>query len=433
MTPGWVTRWSDRVVLVSAFCLPLFVLTDAKDAFRLPKDAVLRAEAIVLVAIFVLGWPFAIGYQNLRTNWRKTSVALPLLILLWTFVTTVVSTNRMRSVDSLVTVAAAVVVFFATLGLARRSRMSLLLVVIVPAIINAAVGMLQEFDLWHPFDTPENLPHHQRSTALIGNPNDAGGYLAAIALASLAAAIVTRPRRVFVTTTILLVPALIVNQTLTAIVAFALAALVMIGFRSSWRRTAIGALVVVALFAITVAAFPPLRQRAINMRDWVRRGDYNALLTSRLTPFLAATMMAVRHPITGVGPNCFAWNYYTYKIEAEARFPVLRQSFNRSTNFGEVHNDHLQILAEGGVPAYALFLAALVALAGHSFPSRKPARGHIDMTRRVRERKTLAELLALPLAVEFAILALAQFPLELTAVSSPFFFLAALCVAWSGR
>jgi len=55
------------------------------------------------------------------------------------------------------------------------------------------------------------------------------------------------------------------------------------------------------------------------------------------------------------------------------------------------------------------------------------------MTRRVRERKTLAELLALPLAVEFAILALAQFPLELTAVSSPFFFLAALCVAWSGR
>ena len=411
-------RWSDRVVAVFAFVTPLFVLVGAKDTFRVPKDALFRAEAIVLVALYVAAaiveWP-----RDWHIEWRRPEIALLLVIVAWTAIATLASTNRARSLDALVTVCAAVVVFFATVAFARRASMRALFLIVIPAVANTLLGALQEFDIWQPFAAPPDVTHHQRSTALIGNPNDAGGYVAAVALAAIAAAIVARRQRpLFTAAAVVLAIGLVINQTLTAIVAFIAGAIVLTAMRS-FRNAAIGVVAALLVGVIAVATFAPARQRAINMREWIEARNYNALLTNRLTPFVTAAMMARDHPLTGVGPGAFAWQYFPYKIEAEKRWPSLRTAYLRGGNFGEVHNDHLQVLAESGVPGYLILLAVLVALARFS-------RGDADDD----DRAAFAKLLALPIAVEFFVLALAQFPLELTAVLSQFVFLAALCVAW---
>ena len=95
-------------------------------------------------------------------------------------------------------------------------------------------------------------------------------------------------------------------------------------------------------------------------------------------------------------------------------------------NFGEVHNDHLQVASETGLPGYALFLAALVLVASATWrPRTVPAEKEDD-----RSRATFVRLLALPLAVSMFILALAQFPLELVAPTHAYLWAAAAIVAW---
>jgi O-antigen ligase len=417
----WRGRWSDRVVALFSFLLPLCVVIGAKDTFRTPKDALFRAEAIVLASLYV-GSAIIRAPKRWNFEWRTPHMLLPVIIVGWTAITTLTSTNRARSVDALVTVCAAVVVYFATIAFARRRGFKTLFFIIIPAAINAILGALQEFNVWQPFLSQESVTHHQRSSALIGNPNDAGGYLAAVALASVAAAASTRQyRTAFTGAAILLTIGLLINQTLTAIVAFAAGALLLAAMRS-WRNASRGALLALLVLMLAVISYSPLRRRAVNLRSWLMEGNFNAALTNRGAAFITATMMARDHPILGVGPRCFAWQYFPYKLEAEKRFPSLRASSTRGNNFGEVHNDHLQVLAETGAIGYAIFLATIVALAMMSI-QRRPDAG-------ATERRAFTRMLALPLAFEFVVLALAQFPLELTAVLSQFIFLAALCAAW---
>lgn len=413
-------RWSDRIVAAFAFLIPLVVVMPAKDTFRTAKDALFRGEAILLVALYVAA-AMVRPPRDVAINWRQPAVILPFLIVAWTAITTIFSSNPSRSLDGLVTVCASTVVFFATVGFAKRRGFKTLFFILVPAVINAIVGALQEFDVWQPFQTPANITHHQRSSALIGNPNDAGGYLAAAALAALAGSIVSREyRRAVVIAAVALIAGLFVNQTLTAIIAFAIAALVMAAMRSKTKAIA-AAVVGLAAIALVFALFGPWQRRVRNMRGWVRTGNYNALFTNRGAPFITAALMARDHPFLGVGPSCFAFEYFPYKFEAEKRVPSLRSSYTRGTNYGEVHNDHLQVLAETGVPGYALFLAVIAALASMSLSHQ---------TAVPSERRDFTRMLAFPLAAELFVLTLAQFPLELTAVLSELIFLAALCTAW---
>ena len=421
--PPWFVQWSDRLVAAGVCIIPLFIVLGAKDTFRLPKDVLFRAEAILLLAIAMVA---LILYRALpQIDSSRRFVLLPLLLAAWTAMATLLSTNRGRSIDSLATVCAGAIIYLATLAAARRSSFAVILVAIIPALINALVGALQELDIWKPLPTPIDIPHHLRSTAFIGNPNDAGGYLAVVTVASLAAAVVSRSsRKSFAILTGLLVAGLLINQTLAAIIAttagmIALLALV------SWKRAAVAVIAVAIVLFSAFVILPPLHQRFVNTRGWLEHRDYNAMMTGRLAPFVAAFMMFRDRPLTGVGPGCFAWQYMPYKIRAELAYPSLRSAFLRGTNFGEVHNDHLQLLAEEGVVGYGLSLAALVALTAISFRRRQH-----DPT---DARYEFARLLALPLAVTFFVLALGQFPLELTVVMSQVLFFAALCIGWSGQ
>src|SRR5262249_32886846 len=160
--------------------------------------------------------------------------------------------------------------------------------------------------------------HHLQCTALVGNPNEIGGYLAAAALACLAMRWWT-PGALFLA-------GLLASRTLTAMIALAVAALAMAAL-ASWRA---------GLRAARAGApgglAPPLRQRAADTVTAARRGEWNFILTERLAPFMAAASMFADRPLTGVGPGAFSWHYYDYKIRAEQRDPSLRRAYHRGAN-----------------------------------------------------------------------------------------------------
>jgi O-antigen ligase len=338
-------------------------------------------------------------------------------------IATLVSTNPGVSSWRLAAGVATLIVFLATLRSAEGGRAYLPLVALplVAAGFNAVVDILQELHVWMPFGTRPDVRYHQQCTAFIGNPNEVGSYLAVAALACMAAAIADAARRRwFAAGAMLLVAGLVASQTLTAFVALIagmVALFALVSWKLALRVAAVAAVVAIALVLIVA----PLRVRATQMANQLRARQYNAFLTDRLTPFVAASLMAADRPLTGVGPGAFGWNYHPYKLRAEQRYPELRQAWSRGVNFGVAHNDHLQVLAEGGAIGYALFLALIATLGAISI-----RRGIADASPPQR----FALFLALPLAVLWLVLSLAQFPLESTAVRMLIVHFAALCAAW---
>jgi O-antigen ligase len=129
--------------------------------------------------------------------------------------------------------------------------------------------------------------------------------------------------------------------------------------------------------------------------------------------------MFLERPLVGVGPGGFSARYMDYKLRADEEHPQWIREYNAS--FGETHNDHLQVLAETGFPGYAIFLTALALLASRSF-LRGPPRD---------ERERFGRMFALPATVALGVLALAQFPLQLTAPMVTLIYLSALCFTWT--
>lgn len=396
------------IVLVGIVAVALVVSPESYDMFRLPKTLLLRAEALLIVAV-VLG-AIVFGARLPRPQWRDPAIAIPLAAFAMMIVLTLTSTRFATSANALATAAATLIVYFATYAAARNRSWMFVAVPIGAAMVNALLDVVQEANLWMPFGVKEGIAHHLQCTALVGNPNEVGSYLAVAALAALAAGSLPVAAG--------LVIGLVASRTLTAIAAFAAAAVVLYAL-SSWKRALRAVAIAVAAGAIVVLLFAPLRERATRMVRAGATGDYNFLLTDRVTPFLAASMMFTDHPLTGAGPGAFAWHYYDYKLQAEARHPPLRFAYSRGLNYGEVHNDHLQLLAEGGVAGYVMFLVAVGALASFSFGETGDDR-HRQFARR----------LALPLAVLWLVLSLAQFPLETPVVRTLLIHFCAVCAAW---
>jgi O-antigen ligase len=142
-------------------------------------------------------------------------------------------------------------------------------------------------------------------------------------------------------------------------------------------------------------------------------------LTSYRPPaFMVAIDMFRERPFLGMGPGNFEGQYMGRKLAVDERHPEWIRPMNE--NFGEVHNDHLQLLAEAGVFGYLLYLAALAWIASASFRRRSGS-----------ERNEYARLFALPAVIGYGVVGLAQFPLYLTVVTSSAIFAAALARVWS--
>ncbi|MGH7927366.1 MAG: O-antigen ligase family protein [Candidatus Binatia bacterium] len=284
------------------------------------------------------------------------------------------------------------------------------------------MGLLQAFEIWNPFRFAPDITGRSAISAFIGNPNDLAAFLVPPMLAAIAVSFAKPESRVFlISVVVLLFSALLASGSLTGIAAFGSGALAMLFLRTR-RELIIGVCTIAALFALLVIIHPPLRERFIGIRTFVVKGEYDRAISNRMVAFSAAGLMSLDHPILGVGPGCFSWNYMEYRRQAEERFPALQRSDDRLLMFSEVHNDHLEVLAETGWPGYLLFLGGLVSLSSNSLRRQPPGES---------AERGVCRLLALPLALSLFVLALAGFPLQLAAPTVVYLYEAGLCCAWS--
>lgn len=411
------------------FAIPLVISPTGKDLFRLPKEMLFRGGWIALATFAIAGlvWGQAIIR---RADIRNPAVSIALACVVWAAITTATSSNPRISTEAFFVVFGSAIFFIASLKLLPGRSIAVTLLVVIPALLNAIVASLQEWTGVRPINLEElAYDRHLMTTGLMGNPNDVGTLLVLSILLLLAGSFATRGRRqgFMIGALLVLILGLLASQTLTAILATVAGGLVMTAL-VSWKRAVAGAGALAIIAALLLTLYSPLAERATRLRQLLASGDYNALVTNRLTSFRAAEAMFQEHPITGIGPGTFGWHYYDYKLMAQQRYPELALSEKGaqwSFNFGEVHNDHLEVAAEAGFPGWILYMTALSWLGSRSFA--KGASGIDD------ERVSLARTLALPLAVAFGVLTLAQFPLQLAATRVTILFLAALCVAWSSR
>jgi len=395
------------------------------EAFRLPKELAFRAEAIALLAVAVF-W----ATSARRRTWtlrRRPEFVLTGAIVLWAGLTTALSTNRLLSADSFITVVAAAAIFIATCLAARTTRSIVAVdVLMAGACANAAVVILQELEIWSPY-TPE-IGGHYGSVGFLGNTNDVGTFLAAPALAALVVAMTATGARRWVYAAIcaLLVAGLAASGSRAAAGALVVG-LVVFAVRHSRRAALASAAIVGALVVLTLIPSTPLGARARDFIDAAKTRNYERLYSERLLPILTCIDMTRDHPLLGVGPGCFRYHFMEYRIALRGRYP---ETWTRGYpgNWGAAHNDHLQVAAETGLPGYALFLAAIV-IAGLGGLGVSKSRGGGPATLEA----AFARSLRLPLAALVFVLCLAQFPLELAAPRLILLTLAALCITWDGE
>ena len=390
--------------LGAGLLLTATVVSGGAERFRLVKEVVFRGEALVLVALLAF-WATS-GQRTWKVSWRP-EYFLALAIVAWVAITTVTSTNRVLSADPLITVGAAAVIFFAT-SLAARPR--LLDVLMAACSINAVAVILQESKIWMPFPPAPGQPAHYSSVGLLGNANDVGTYLAAPAVVAVAVAVTSSGKRrwIYGAVAVLLAGGIFASATRTAVVAM-VAGLIVFGLVHS-RRAAMIVLAALVIFALVVLSPATTLGRGVReLGHAAVNRDLQTLFSERLVPFLTAIDMTRDHPLLGVGPGCFKYHYMPYRVGLFGRYPDAWTK-GYPMNWGEVHNDHLQVAAETGLPGYALFLAAIALCAG---PKKNALRW--------------------PLAAAIFVLTLAQFPLELAAPRLVLLTLAALAPTWSQR
>jgi O-antigen ligase len=423
-------RWAWRIGAVAVIVTPLLVSRTGDDAFRLPKDAFFRACGVTIAALLLLGlvWRIRSIPRPAHPRWWS-SLTLSVLIVAWTAVSAIASTNPRLSFYSVLWVVSAVVLFHAIEARSESTRYLVLVIGMLPAVLNALVAVLQELRIWNPFipmellynKAGESLTGLRGTIGFLGNPNDVGTYLLPSLVCAVAASVSSQKWRwLYVAIGAIMMAGIIASRSIASFAA-AGASFVALAILAQRRLRWILLLALLVGIAGAIAFIPPIRHRAAKMQDLAREGRYDEMVSGRLIGSLTAWEMLKEHPILGVGPGAFGYEFFDHVLLLRRRWPGLFRHVAAVPNFGEAHNDHLQVLAVTGVVGYALMLAAIVFLGSRSF------------TRGVEtdERRRFARVASLPLAVAFSVSALAQFPLELAASLTAYIFYAAMCIAWS--
>jgi O-antigen ligase len=407
----WVT-----VLLVMA-ALPLIVDPRGRDLFRVPKTSFFQAAMLVIGAIAAASALLSDAFAATLVRNRR-AVILACCSVAWVGVVSMTSTLPAVSRSAPFSIFCHALLFAITVAVARTGNLlPALAALLTPAMVNAVIVLLQTFDVWHPLGIVAEGSNRFGNVGLIGNANTVGTYLLVPAIAAFcAAATLRRYRLPFAAVTLVLLAALLATQTVTVMfgLTVALAAFVVTGS----KRIRILAIAAVAVGICAALLYTPMRHRLIRMKRELAKGDYSAVTSNRVPAAAATLEMFLDRPLLGLGPGVFAARYMTYRLDVETRHPEWIAPSRES--FGEAHNDHLQILAETGLPGYALFVVFLLSIASFTLRRSPPD----------DDRGRFVRLFALPAAAGFGAVALGQFPIELTAISATNVFTAALSFAW---
>lgn len=405
------------LVGLTAVATPLAMVPGSFDVFRTPKDVVFLTLSLLLIAAGAAGALLSDEIGRILRP-RGPAVLIALAAAAWTAVTTLTSVRPAISFWKPLTVVCFAALFMAVVVLAGRRGLAALVIVFIPASINALVALLQSTGIWYPWAVDPRIPLRMRTTGLIGNPNELGTYLVVPAIAAIAAAVVWRQQKWLYAVAALLLVGVASAQSVTPVLAVA-AGLLAMTIAGGTKSLRVAALVAGLALVLAATVHPGSRQRFARLFSDASSRSLPEITSFRVMPAAAALDMFRDRPLVGVGPGTFSATYMTAKLRAEEAYPQWIRP--RTQMFAQVHNDHLQVLAETGLPGYLLFLGALVLLATISF--RAPATSD--------ERVRFARLFAFPGVLTFAVLALAQFPMQLTSPMVAAVYLAALCFTWT--
>ncbi len=409
------------LVIIGLFAVTTFISPSGQDTFRYPKLLLLRLDALLIVAL--AGFEYARG--RCRERWfmpQLPSHQLVVAILIWTFLTTLFSTNLLVSAYSLFTVVCYSVFFFASFALARSVRKpALLYLPLLPAIVNAGLFLMQVKGIWNPFATADvNVTEEIRAllakSALLGNTNDVGGFLVLPAMLALHAAITGGfLTRIFGGISLCVITAALVSsESNTAIIALCAATL---AFILILRRRVGIALIAAVLVLAAALIFSGRADITTTLTAGVPATvrDIDTRLSGRLVAFLSAARMGLNNPLLGAGPGRFAGEYFDQQIEVQKGAREYLDELSLRSNYAETHNDFLQVFAETGLAGLLLMLAALRVLfiAGRSIPQQRPT------SLRLR-------LAAVSTVTALAVLSMAHFPLQLAATMITYVYVAGI-------
>lgn len=414
-------KLTSSLAILAVVVVPLYVSPAGDESFRLPKLLALRTFGIAITILLVLRW-----LQS-----RPVDISRPLRIFLLSMtmiaiVTSAFSTFRMTSVRSSLTIASCVAMGLAAYDLAKhRADHRALWYVIAPAVVNSILVILQYLEIWNPFlgqATDENQLHLLSRSALQGNTNDLAGLLVLPILASLVLVRIggSQTKLIAVLSLVAMSVGFVIASNVTA--SFALVGSGVVLFSSGSRRGLLSTLVVLLLLASLGPAIPPVKDRIARMKAQISQGGVDGLLSGRLIAFDAAILAFRDHPLTGVGPGRFAGEFFHYRNEAISRFGQTRYyEPSLMRNYGEVHNDYLQLLAETGITGFLLFVAFMLFVARSSLSSRGESGIRVALA------------FGAPAVVSLALLSLAHFPLQLPASLVTYSFSFGVILGWSER
>ncbi|HEX8173173.1 MAG TPA: O-antigen ligase family protein [Thermoanaerobaculia bacterium] len=402
-------------ILAVAFAITL----NLQDRFILIKESVFRVEALLLLVLVVAAIAFG-GTGRVRAMLgNRAMIGLLAGAVLWTAVATLFSSERSLSGESLLTVVLSAILVFAIWYAAPWMSLWILDAVAVAAVVNAIMTAGQQFGWIATFPAGPEALEHLLITALIGNPNVVGSYLALATVLLAFAALQLRGLRrwLYAVAATVAAAGMFVSQTKTAMIVLAVA-LFIAALMHSRRTAAILVGIVVLVLAAGAVMRVPVVTTLLSLPSYALQGRWDMVTSSRLTPSLVAFEMFRDDPLTGMGPGTFKHHYFFYRLRVVGSYSP-RLTVGAPEMFGETHNDHLQMLAEGGLPAWLLMLAALYALVRpRSAFAADDARGRI------------ARAWSVPFATAVFVLCLAQFPLQIAITRHLILTFSALIVGW---
>ncbi|MCP4662788.1 MAG: O-antigen ligase family protein [bacterium] len=329
---------------------PLVFSPTALENFRFPK--LLLSECLGLASLIFLLWRLrAVERIDFRALLRYPALLATVPLLLVATVGLAATEHPVQVGQALRSLWIGVACLAGwSLAVTAEEHRRLLRGLIWPATLLSLMVILQFHELFNPFRFQGTMDARFGLTSLAGGAYDLAAYLVLpilIAQVGLHQARSARQRWGWGLGLGLCLYALMVTQTLTAIVACTAATLLVWARLLPWRRFA----AIVALIAVVatglVLGIRPLGRRLESKVAYLRSGNLNLVLTGRLDGWRAALRMWRRNPWLGVGHGAYVAEFGEAKLALRAeRVPFYR--YHRQPYFANAHSEFLEAAAEWG-------------------------------------------------------------------------------------
>lgn len=361
---------SIAVAALAATLVGASVLVDprAESAFDAPKRLVtllgIAVAAGALLALPRKGPEAGRSWRSWTTE-QRLALVLTTAALALALVASIVSPRRATALDATraLFLSALLLPLGASRALDGRRAWILVGAFLGACGVNAFVSLLQFTGGLRLFSL-ESVGGRLDVSAFAGNDGVLALALALASVIGLALALSARSSAFRVlggAGTVLLLGALAVNQSLTALTSLAAGSIVLVVL-SLRGRSLIGAVVVVLVLAGGLLVHPTLSRRAHEAVAQIRAGHWDQALTYRGGPWAAALEMARSRPLVGWGPGTFGAEFVTHRLGAELRLHRRLVNPSLAGSYTEAHSEYLQATAEAGVPAGLACLGAVGAL-----------------------------------------------------------------------